>query len=55
LLAPGKREMTPAEAQRVTENENGARVVEAARAVHREPGPGRLETVSGGLRGNGTP
>lgn len=34
-----------AEAQRMTENEIGTRVIEAAIAVHRELGPGLLETV----------
>ena len=37
--------MTPAEAQRRKENEIGTRVIEAAIAVHRELGPGLLETV----------
>jgi flagellar basal body-associated protein FliL len=34
-----------AEAQRMTENEIGTRVIEAAIAVHRELGSGLLETV----------
>jgi GxxExxY protein len=33
------------EAQRMTENEIGTRVIEAAIAAHRELGPGLLETV----------
>ena len=37
--------MTRAEAQRMTENEIGTIVIEAAIAVHRELGPGLLETV----------
>ena len=46
LLEPEKRsEITPAEAQRMTENEIGTRVIEAAIAVHRELRPGLLETV----------
>ena len=34
-----------AEAQRMTENEIGTIVIEAAITVHRELGPGLLETV----------
>jgi hypothetical protein len=36
LEAEKREEMTPAEAQRMTENEIGTRVIEAAIAVHRE-------------------
>ena len=39
-----REEMTPAEAQRMKEDEIGTRVIEAAIAVHRELGPGLLET-----------
>ena len=44
LLEPDSK-MTRAEAQRMTENEIGTIVIEAAIAVHRELGPGLLETV----------
>ena len=42
-----RSEITPADAetQRITENEIGTRVIEAAIAVHRELGRGLLETV----------
>jgi len=48
MLESEKRsEITPADAetQRITENEIGTRVIEAAIAVHRELGRGLLETV----------
>jgi len=40
-----KKNQYHAEAQRMTENELGTIIVDAAIAVHRELGPGLLETV----------
>jgi hypothetical protein len=42
---PVLREMTRAEAQAMKENDIGTLVVKAAIAMHRELGPGLLETV----------
>jgi len=44
VLGP-EGQMTRAEAQRMTENQIGSVVIEAAIAVHRELGPGLLESV----------
>jgi hypothetical protein len=43
-LEPEKK-MVRAEARRLTENKIGTRVIDPAIAVHRELGPGLLETV----------